>query len=265
MTKVRSTTTSRICSSSRSTLTGSIVERQKSISTRTGTLAITALVTGVFVFVWPLYSQANAGSDAALQPGRQLFAQKRFKEAEDFFEKSLASAEGSGEARVCLAQVYNEEGRYTKASALCDQVLSLNDRDVDALVCRAEAYLKMNQLPKAQADCHRALEINPNHAQSYCIRAQVQAQLERYKEALNDADRAIVLAPNSAEALCTRAQICLKLEQYERAVDDADKAIKLDDKLAGAYYYRGRSYKELGRKTLARHDLQTAKTLGFQE
>jgi tetratricopeptide (TPR) repeat protein len=263
--KEKSTTTSRFCSSGQSRATGSLVERQKSSSARTGTLAINALFTGVFVFVLPVWTQAAPLTDPALQPGRELFAQKRFKEAEDFFDKAIASSPDSVESLVCLARVYNEEGRYTKAIPLCDQVLSRSARDVDALVCRAEAYSKTKQWSQAQADCNSALEIDPNNAQSYWIRAQVQSRLERFKEALNDADRAITLAPNSAAALCTRAQICLKLEQYERVVGDADKAIKLDDKLADAYYYRGRSYKELGRKNLARQDLQTAKTLGFQE
>src|ERR1700733_4879263 len=121
-TKARSTTTSRFCSSA-PLATGSYVKRQKSNSRRTGTLAITAFLTGVFVST--VYAQAVSGADDALQPGRELFAQKHFKEAEDFFDKALASSSDSLEALVCLAQVYNEEGRYAKAIVLCDRALSL--------------------------------------------------------------------------------------------------------------------------------------------
>ncbi len=238
---------------------------QKFVTLRTGLLAINAWFAGAFFFVSPLLAQPATDVEPALKVGCELLAQKRFKEAEDFFERIVSSTPQSVGALVNLAQVYDEEGKYTKAISLCDQVLSKNERQAEALQARAQAYLKTKQLTKAQADCDSAVQIAPAKPQSYCVRAQVMAKLERYKDALSDIDRAIALAPYSADFLCCRAQICMKLEQYERAVGDADEAIKLDAKLPEAYYYRGRSYREMGEKKLARQDLQKARALGFQD
>ena len=58
-------------------------------------------------------------------------------------------------------------------------------------------------------------------------------------------------------------------EAYSEAIADLDKAIELDPKLAGAYYNRGFTYRELGEEEEAKKDFKKAQeidpTLIFQE
>jgi tetratricopeptide (TPR) repeat protein len=231
----------------------------------TARFAIAALTACVVVCVPKHFSLAQTNSSLSLQPGIELINHRRWKEAEEFFEKTLSSSHDSIQVLVCLAQVYNAEDKYVKAIPLCTTALSLQSNNIEALTERAEAYLKTKQFQPALKDCKAALESSPQNARLYCIRAEVRAALEQYRNALQDADRAVALAPDSATALCTRANICYKLEEYQRAVSDATAAIRLDGNLADAYYFRGLSYKELGNKPLSKQDMHKARQLGYQD
>ena len=100
------------------------------------------------------------------------------------------------------------------------------------------------------------------HLESYLNRARLYLAIGKSREAKADLDIFLKGDSSSARAYINRAGTCFPSD-IQGALSDCNKAISLDPSNKNAYFLRGLSLYELGRKEEACKDFKKAVELGF--
>lgn len=132
------------------------------------------------------------------------------------------------------------QGLYTEATALFDQVLRLNPQYAPAYNNRAMVHLLMGDPAAAIQDYTASLSISTDKADIYVNRGLAYASQEQMDKAISDYTQAILIDPYSAEAYHGRGGAYLSLNQRAAARSDFQHA-------AALYLQQGnqQSYSEL--------------------
>ncbi|XP_057544804.1 suppressor of RPS4-RLD 1 isoform X2 [Amaranthus tricolor] len=126
------------------------------------------------------------------------------------------------------------EGRYTHAISIFDQILKEGPNYPEALIGRGTAYAFQRELDAAIADFSKAIEANPSAGEAWKRRGQARAALGDSAGAIDDLSKALEFEPNSADIL------------HERAVKDLTTCVKFDKGNKSAYTYLGLSLSSVG-------------------
>lgn len=153
---------------------------------------------------------------------------------------------------------------YTKAMELHYKPQGNVDKGQSLYDMRAICYMQMKNWDAAIADLTRAVAIAPNQAMSFGNRGSAYCEKKQYALAMKDYTRALQLDPRQPMAYEGVGETCFKTRQYARALEYLNRAISMDNKIGDSYFYRGSTYKALGKKAEADKDFQQAERLGFK-
>ena len=117
-----------------------------------------------------------------------------------------------------------DEGKYSQAIELLDEVIDSNPEDAKAYYDRAFAKTRLERYEEAIDDYNQAIELDPEYADVYVNRGVTKGRLERYEEAIDDFDQAIELLPEYTFALMNRSEMHLRFGEFKQAETDAEEA-----------------------------------------
>ncbi|XP_050368841.1 suppressor of RPS4-RLD 1 [Argentina anserina] len=138
------------------------------------------------------------------------------------------------------------EGKYTHAISIFDQILKEDPNYPEALIGRGTAYAFQRELTAAIADFTKAMETNPAVTEAWKRRGQARAALGEFTEAIEDLSKALEFEPNSADILHERGIANFKFKEFYAAVEDLSACVKLDKDNTSAYTYLGLALSSIG-------------------
>jgi tetratricopeptide (TPR) repeat protein len=132
--------------------------------------------------------------------------QKKPEEAEANLEKAVKLNDGKVANEVWinalndLAQAYNEQGKYEKASENLTRILIIDQNNAPARANLALTLNRMQRYDEAQKLIETAIQLNPNEAAAYNIYGLILLEQNRKTEAAGLFQKALQLKPDYPEA-----------------------------------------------------------------
>jgi tetratricopeptide (TPR) repeat protein len=117
-----------------------------------------------------------------------------------------------------IANVYYQDGNYSKAIELWNQALDLNPRNQKVRYYLASAHIKLGDLKAASAHADRLVAKRPDHPEFLNTKGFILMKQKRYEEALPFFKKCLQLYPAHKKALINRGA-CLTLLGEQRAAE----------------------------------------------
>lgn len=143
-----------------------------------------------------------------------------------------------------IAQV--NEGRYSNAVSIFDQILEQDPTYPEALIGRGTALAFQRELDAAISDFTKAIQSNPSAGEAWKRRGQARAALGESAEAITDLTKALEFEPDSSDILHERGIVNFKFKDFKGAVEDLSTCVKFDKDNKSAYTYLGLALSSLG-------------------
>ena len=109
-----------------------------------------------------------------LAEGKRALAEKRYRDAELELAEAVSMAPSDPNARILLAQAYEDEDKHPQAVRELQTSLKLQD-SAEAHLSLARVYLSMNQPELARAQGQAALRLEPGNPQAVQLMQQIEA------------------------------------------------------------------------------------------
>ncbi|CAL1372059.1 unnamed protein product [Linum trigynum] len=143
-----------------------------------------------------------------------------------------------------IAQV--NEGKYSSAVGIFDQILREDPNYPEALIGRGTSYAFQRELEAAIADFSKAIAVKPSAGEAWKRRGQARAALGESAEAIADLTKALEFEPNSPDILHERGIVNFKFKDFYAAIEDLSTCVKLDVENKSAYTYLGLALSSIG-------------------
>lgn len=191
-----------------------------------------------------------------LNGGRYYMVNKRFKEAAQYLNLYLYSAEypmtskdfseenDSMYTRVAywaLAANF-QSGNYATVVHYAPVAFKYNRNHeyIQEYVCRSR--LALNDSAAWERELKTGVEKFPEHTYFFTALQECFGRKGKYNEALSYADSMIAHNNRNAEYWHAKAFACLHLKRWEKCVESANNVLEIDNTNADAYYIKGLAY-----------------------
>jgi tetratricopeptide (TPR) repeat protein len=223
-----------------------------------------------------LLSLANNNKllDPNIYMGHLSFAEKRYYEAKDYYNKGISGYKADS---VILSEIYFRKGFsnlilgstyfYTAKDDL-KKSLQYDSLNKEAHRYMVDVYYGETNFGLAEKELDKCIQLYKNVKDSlarlYIYRGYARSQQKKYKESLTDYEQSDNLKKHTeAETIKGMGQIAFEIKDYDKAIVLFTRLIPMykqeqKNELMYAYYARGRSSFELKKKTAAVADLQKA-------
>lgn len=159
-------------------------------------------------------------------------------------------------------KLYLFKGNYSLAIQYYSNAIFKSPNDAFSYDERAAAKVLIGDFKGAIADENIAISIDSTKEYFYTDRGFAKLKLKMYDVAINDFNTSLKIEPNQ-KAFANRGLAYSLLSQYQKAIEDYTKSLTLNPNDAEVYYYRGISYKAIGKKVEACDDFKKSKGLGY--
>lgn len=201
--------------------------------------------------------------------GRILFAQKKYAEAYDVYQRLTTSDLNASEMFFNASRCKEMLGDHTAQLALLDSTINRTSRPFTRetaayLFTRAQAYEGQEKYRQAISDYNEYEQVMRSslNGQFYYIRSQAEVKARLFQQALNDLSKAIELEPRNTLFLAEKASLEVRVNLSDAAIETAQKLIVIDSQLSDGYLFLGIAQCQKGQKTEGLRNLQKAKELG---
>ncbi|NPA42984.1 MAG: tetratricopeptide repeat protein [Chlorobi bacterium] len=133
--------------------------------------------------VWGLYAQTDS-VEVWRARGYEAKTRGELREAVRWYARILEARPGDYDARLALARLYVQTGRYEEAERLFEQMLEEDPSDAEALKGLGDVYLYTDRYDSAIAYYRRAVEAAPDHIPFYFDLARAYAWAGRLDDAV---------------------------------------------------------------------------------
>jgi tetratricopeptide (TPR) repeat protein len=180
----------------------------------------------------------------------------RLAEAEETYNRILATQPDHFDSLHLLGIVFHQRGDYAQALRHIDLALRINPNNIPALNNRGIALRELKRFEDALASYDRALALWPDYAEALSGRGHALKELKRFEAALASYDRALRVRPDYAQAHANRGDLLYELKRFEEALASYDRAVAIHPNLADAHANRGNVLHALKRfdEAMAGHD-----------
>ena len=201
--------------------------------------------------------------------GRILFAQKKYAEAYNVYQRLTTSDLNASEMFFNASRCKEMMGDRTAQLALLDSAVNRASRPFTRetavyLFTRAQAYEGQEKYRQAISDYNEYEQVMRSslNGQFYYIRSQAEVKARLFQQALNDLSKAIELEPRNTLFLAEKASLEVRVNLSDAAIETAQKLIVIDSQLSDGYLFLGIAQCQKGQKTEGLRNLQKAKELG---
>lgn len=177
---------------------------------------------------------------------------------------ALTSVENEQDAAVLAAKarVLEQKQDYDRSIGLLEESASLAKGSPEPLVYLGEVLLHANRLAQAEDAFARAeararviLKAKPNDSDALYFLGVAEQRQKRYTDAIETLEKARAQQPKNALVTYQLGATYAFKQDWQKGFSVLSEAIELDSGLAYAYYYRGLTAGQLGRKDLLVNDL----------
>ncbi|MFC1666951.1 tetratricopeptide repeat protein [Candidatus Omnitrophota bacterium] len=200
--------------------------------------------------------------DSPVDQGIVFLRQKKYKLAEEIFNKALHSNPKNVDTRLNLGHTYLQQKNYSKAIEEFNKLLRLDFQNPHAHEGLALVYLEQDRLSLCKEKLDLLKKLGHKDAHYYQIRGYVNKKEKRYKLAIKDFLRVLELDPGSEfanenliQAYHESGGVYLDEKNYSKALDHCKRALELCpksiDALAIIYINMGRAHLLLKEYALA--------------
>ncbi|MGK7872544.1 MAG: tetratricopeptide repeat protein [Xenococcaceae cyanobacterium] len=138
-----------------------------------------------------------------------------------------------------------EQGEYSEAIIVYDQLLEILPRSEQTWVARGYALSKLNRTEEQLLSCNQALDIDPIFVEALNCRGLALHDLGRYQEAIDTYKKLLDLKPDFYDGWNNMGESLLKLKRFEKALAAFDKAILYKPDYIFAWHNRAKSLFEM--------------------
>jgi len=128
--------------------------------------------------------------------------------------------------------------RYEEAIEYFDQSLALDPNNADVWYSKGTVLYELKQYEEAINCLDRSLTLDPNNDNAWYYKGAILYELGRYEEAINCFDQLLALNPNDAVAWHYKGAALYELKRYKDAVECFDRALAINPNLTSAKKYR---------------------------
>ncbi len=149
--------------------------------------------------------------------------EKRYPEAEKYYEQALTKNPNFIEALHGLVRVELEQNQGAKALARVQQQIAKSPSNSEFQVLLARLYADQHELPEAEGALEKATTLDPNNLEGFLLLAQVQAQRGSFDRAVQSYQQSIQQHPKDVRPY-------VLLGMLEESQKDLPKARELYEK-----------------------------------
>ena len=196
-----------------------------------------------------------------MRGGSKIFI-GQFEEARIDLESSKKLAPAHPRLYYFYGKYYYLTDNFDLAITSYSKCIDLDPRNADAYMERADAKAFKKDIQGALTDANKAISIDSTKDIFFIDRGCFRLELKQFEEAFKDFNRALKIKP-SQRGYANRGEAWAITDQHQKAIEDFTKSLEFDPKAGEILYYRGKSYKALGKKEEAYADLRMSSGLGF--
>ena len=142
-------------------------------------------------------SPAASGTDRLVSEGKQLFDERRYKEALEICLKATLAAPQNGQAWHARAQAEVMCLKYPEAIESCRKAIEIQPKNANTYFLMSFSHGVLGQFQEALEAVNHGLEIDPQNKMIWLTRGQYQYALGQLEEALTSFGTALKLSPDS--------------------------------------------------------------------
>ncbi|SFG14642.1 Tetratricopeptide repeat-containing protein [Novosphingobium sp. CF614] len=157
------------------------------------------------------------------------------KEAENLFGRAILLAPAYGEARLALARLLRDQGRYTEAIEALTGLLTQQPAHLSALALRAAILVQLRRFDEADRAFEEIHERHPQDARSWANHAHMLKTVGRQADAITAYRHALTIAPSHPQSWWGLANLKTvrftpdDVEKLRKVIEEHDGAASKDD------------------------------------
>lgn len=166
--------------------------------------------------------------------GQLRAAQKRWKDAENYYNEALAHDPNSLEAVGGLTALNLDQGKSEQALQFIQSEITKNSGNAALYLFQGEALLRIKRFPEAQEALLHCIQLDSQNLAALVRLAQVQASLDEPSQAISSYQRAISVAPQDNQLYAALGRALEAQGDWRQAEDTYQKALAIqsDDAVA---------------------------------
>ena len=170
----------------------------------------------------------NSQSDALHAYATCLVKGKKLEQAEEVFERAVASNADDPQERRLLASLQLMLHRPKDALETLRPVIEVRDPNAETLSLASSAYEDTGDTPNAVSTLRQAILLDPRNVSLYLDFANIAFAHESFQVGIDVISEGLTLQPQAAQLYLARGVLYVQLAQYDKAEEDFEKAQQLD-------------------------------------
>lgn len=198
------------------------------------------------------------------EQGAQAVKERRFKDAEQLFKKSLERDVSNITAVVNLAGMYITNKKESLAISLLSEYTKKSPKDAYLQARLGDAFFAAKKSSQAISAYEKALSLDPSLVPPLVRLASLYTMSNKLEQARDMYIRAVTANPQDARSLNNLSSLYLGLGDPKSAISTAKKALRVSS-TSETYITLGNAYQRVGDHRNALHSFKRARQMGSKE
>lgn len=212
-----------------------------------------------------LLKRFKNSDEAYYLKGNLLYDDKKYSEAQSFFEDAVKMRPDNIDYQVGLAKCNTKLKKVKKAINMFNAVIEQDSLDLPAYLGRAEAYLEDNDFENAEKDIATFRAYYPSNTDAQLLNARISTKSGDFLTAISTFGRLIKENPAQPDYFIGRANAYMATKTFKYAIMDYSMALDLDPKNVDVYKRKAEAHKQAGEMKKACIEWEHAVKLGDVE
>ena len=234
---------------------------------------VIGVLTAIIIAVCPLKAEPGTKSVGTKvtqhslrlnEQGAQAVKERRFKDAEQLFKKSLERDTSNITAVVNLAGMYITNKKETLAISLLSEYTKKLPADAYLQARLGDAFFAAKKSSQAISAYEKALSLDPSLVPPLVRLASLYTMSNKLERARDMYIQAVKANPQDARSLNNLSSLYLGLGDPKSAISTAKKALRVSS-TSETYITLGNAYQRVGDNRNALHSFKRARQMGSNE